>query len=83
MRHKAQKIGGNLVNCPLLQGRAYLEWHPEIWSGPENQSGAGAAHENGTKQPFSEKHLGRPLPARSTGPSDVLLVGVAVLIQDT
>ena len=38
------------------------------------------AHENGAKQPFLEKHLRRPLPARSTAPRNVLLVGVTVLI---
>ena len=41
------------------------------------------AHENGVKQPFLEKHMRRPLPARSTAPRDVLLVGVAMLIQAT
>ena len=34
------KIGGNLVNCPLLQDCAYPGWRPKIWSGPENQPGA-------------------------------------------
>ena len=39
MSHKAQKIGGNLIKCPLLQGSAYPEWRPEISSEPENQPG--------------------------------------------
>ena len=84
MRHKAQKIGGNLFKCPLLQGSAYPEWRHEISSEPENQPGGCAkAHENGAKLLFSEKYVHRPLPARSTGPSSVLLAGVSVRIQGT
>ena len=67
-----------------LQGYAYPGRHPKNWSSPENLPGACAiAHGNGVKQPFSEKRLRRPLPTRSTDPSDVLLVGVAVLFQAT
>ena len=81
MRHKAQKIGGNLVKCALLQSCAYPGWRPEIWSDPKNLPGACAIkNENTAKRPFSEKHVRWPLPAQSTGLSDVLLVGCAVLI---
>ena len=40
-------------------------------------------HKNGAKRPFLEKHVRRPLAARSTGPSGVLLAGVSVRIQGT
>ena len=83
MLRKAQKIDGNLVKCPLLQGSAYPEWRPEISSEPENQPGGCAAHENGAKLLFSEKHVHRRLPTRSTGPSGVLLVVIFVHIQAT
>ena len=79
MRHKAQKSVETSSNVPYCKAVHIRDGAPKFGRAPKICPER-VAHENDAKQPFLEKHLRRPLPARSTAPRDVLLVGVTVLI---
>ena len=82
MRHKAQKSVKTSSNVPYCKAVRIRDDARNL-VGPRKSARSVCSHENCPKRPFSKKHVRRPHPVRSTGPSGVLLVGVSVHIQAT
>ena len=79
---RPKKLVETSSNVPYCKAVHIRDGAPKFGRTPKICPERVLAHENTAKRPFSEKHVRRPLPARNTGPSCVL-VGLSVHIQAT
>ena len=80
---RPKKLVETSSNVPYCKAVRIRDGAPKFGRAPKISPEHVLAHKNGAKRLFSKKHVRRPHPVRSTGPSGVLLVGVSVHIQAT